>query len=89
MKSKNAFTLVEVMIVVVIIGLLAAMIIPTIQKVKENNIIKKQQAGQRLTPDEIEFLKERDTRAPNTYVSVEQAREIIIDGKTYLLIEKR
>ena len=33
-KNKNAFTLVEIMIVVVIIGLLAAMAIPAFQKVR-------------------------------------------------------
>lgn len=35
-NSKKGFTLVEIMIVVVIIGLLAAMAIPAFQKVREN-----------------------------------------------------
>ncbi|MEN8661295.1 MAG: prepilin-type N-terminal cleavage/methylation domain-containing protein [Lentimonas sp.] len=36
-KSKKAFTLVEIMIVVVVIGLLAAMAIPAFQKVRETS----------------------------------------------------
>ena len=37
-KSKKGFTLVEIMIVVVIIGLLAALAIPAFSKVRENAI---------------------------------------------------
>jgi len=40
MNSKKGFTLVEIMIVVVIIGLLAAMAIPAFQKVRQSSIQK-------------------------------------------------
>lgn len=93
MKNKSAFTLVEIMIVVVIIGLIASMAIPAFQKVRENAIIRKQEMGQRLSPDEVRFLRERkinahDNAVRRTTVNAENAREIVIDGKTYLLIEK-
>ena len=44
-NTKKGFTLVEIMIVVVIIGLLAAMAIPAFQKVRENAV------GKALTND--------------------------------------
>lgn len=37
-KSKKGFTLVEIMIVVVLIGLLATLAVPTFQKVRNNSV---------------------------------------------------
>jgi len=47
---KNAFTLIEVMIVVVIIGLMAAMVIPAIQKIREQNQPQYQQVELPVEP---------------------------------------
>ena len=60
MKNKfvKAFTIVEIMIVVVILGLLAAMVIPAVQKVRENAVVKKVEKGMKLSDGEKVIYKE-------------------------------
>lgn len=41
MKRSSGFTIVEIMIVVVIIGLLAAMAVPGYQKIRQNSVASK------------------------------------------------
>lgn len=55
-QQHKAFTLVEVMIVTVIIGLLAAMAIPAYQKVKENGV-EQRIHGQSYNQWKAEFQK--------------------------------
>ena len=47
-RNTKGFTLVEIMIVVVIIGLLAAMAIPAFQKVRDNSVGKAMENDARL-----------------------------------------
>lgn len=58
--NRRAFTLVEIIIVVIIIGLLSAMLIPAFQKVRRDSIIKAVQVHglSSLTPDQKEMYRE-------------------------------
>ena len=68
-KSKKGFTLVEIMIVVVIIGLLAAMAIPAFQRVRENSISSRMDndARQLASAAQQYFLEENVSTVSVTY----------------------
>jgi type IV pilus assembly protein PilA len=70
-RSKKGFTLVEIMIVVVIIGLLAAMAIPAFQKVRLNSIKKTMDndARQLASAAQQYFLEYSTTSVAVTYTS--------------------
>lgn len=57
MKTK-AFTFVELMIVVVIIALLAAMLIPAFQKIRESSLVKAYEKGEKLDKKQIGIVHE-------------------------------
>lgn len=78
MKTKSAFTLIEIIIVVVNIGLLAAIIIPTVHKIRYNRIKKDVESGKRVTAEEMRIFKQNTPVVKKT---------IVIDGVTYDLTE--
>jgi prepilin-type N-terminal cleavage/methylation domain-containing protein len=87
----SGFTLVEMMIIAVIIGLLAAMAIPAVQKVKFDTIESKVTKGQYVSPQEYRFYRESRYFKPLPVVenkTINYSGEIVINGKTYLLVEK-
>lgn len=93
--KRKAFTLVEIMIVIVIIGLLAAMAIPAFQKVKQNSLEKRIATGTASRDDWVEYNKlVKDKKAtrirPATMEKVEaEGRSIItIEGKEYILVTR-
>ncbi len=89
---KKAFTLVELMIVVVIVGLLAAMVIPAVQKVREASVIKRYEQGDRsrevVTAYE-QYVNEGRIPRKKVYITTEEGdvkETITINGKRYKLV---
>lgn len=97
--SKKAFTIVEIMIVVVVFGLIAAMVVPAYQGVKVNSLAKKAYHGERLTQDQRDYIRINASKVSSEWKVVESERTspwssnttgtpqtIVIDGKTYKLV---
>lgn len=87
MKSNRAFTFVEIMIVVVIIGLIAAMAIPAIQKVKASSIKKRIDAGMIVTREERQYVKDHYSRSADEKRKEESASSEVRAEETHSLLD--
>lgn len=104
MRPHSAFTLVEAMIIIVILGLLAVMAIPAYWKVRDNSIMHMAERGEHLNESQLkryrEIRREKDAEedknpssAPAERVtpsrSVGPFQRVQIDGSTFYLVPKQ
>lgn len=75
--NKKGFTLVEIMIVVAIIGLLAAIGIPSFQKARANSIAKAKQNNIRIITAAVEQWAMENAKADSDTVVWSEAYEYI------------
>lgn len=96
---KKAFTLIEVMFVVVLIGLLTAIMSPIYVHVRTNQIAKQVYYGEPVTREQYHYLEKNMQFVNDVYLSKRKvldgeqqtmpappAQTIVIDGRKYKLV---
>lgn len=88
-SKTSGFTVVEVMIIIVIIGLLAAMAIPAIQKVRAERIRVTIMRGDSVSQAQRDYLKKYDAgKNPRPSMTYKQARTNYAEGDTLMIDSK-
>jgi prepilin-type N-terminal cleavage/methylation domain-containing protein len=67
-NKRKAFTIVEVVIVIIIIGLLAAMAIPAFHKVRVNSLAKAVASGQTISEKDADYLRKYSSDIPREFL---------------------